>query len=505
LPGWVCMNRGSLIARSVVAILLLVGFYALALGIAAGLLWTVYAQFLAGHIFPKLALIAVVVAGVIVWSILPRPDKFEPPGPELDEKDHPRLFELIRDVAARTEQPMPKEVYLVADVNAFVMQRGGIMGFFSRRVMGLGLPLLSLLTVSELRGVLAHEFGHYHGGDTKLGPWIYKTRAAIGRTIMTLAQSGSTVVRKPFEWYGTFFLRVTHSISRAQELSADALAARVCGSAPLVRGLKAVHAGAAAYGAYIQQEVAPVVRAGFRPPLSEGFRTFIDGKKVKASLEKLVAKELSEGEGDPFDTHPPLAQRVEALEALAVEEEQNDARLALELLDEPEALEAGLINEEHGKLKPLSWSNVARRVYLPQWQKCAKDVVELLGSPSLGALPRPAGALGKLAAKIVKQDLSELPDGAAAQLGANILGAAVCATLEAAGWTVRNRVGGRISMRHGELKLQPFADFSELAEGTTTADDIVKKLADAGVAELVVGAGDGHAPVTARPNAGDPG
>jgi Zn-dependent protease with chaperone function len=482
------MNRGSLVARSIVAILLLVGFYVLALGIAAGLLWTVYLQLMAGHLVPKLALIAVVIAGIIVWSIIPRPDRFEPPGPELHEEDHPRLFELIRDVAKRTEQEMPREVYLVADVNAFVMQRGGIMGFFSKRVMGLGLPLLSLLTVSELRGVLAHEFGHYHGGDTKLGPWIYKTRGAIGRTIVSLAQGGSTIVRKPFEWYGNFFLKVTHSISRAQELAADELAARVVGAGPLVRGLKAVHAGAAAYGAYIRQEVVPVLEAGYRPPLSEGFRTFIDGRKVKASLEKLVAKELEEGEQDPFDTHPPLAQRVEALEALGVKEQETDDRLALELLDEPETLEGELIREgESGPLKPLSWSNVARRVYLPQWRKGAKQVAEALKSPTLAALPRSKAKLGKVAAKVLQQDLSEHAD-VAEQIGANMLAAAVCATLEAAGWTVKNRVGRPISMRNGELKLSPFEDFSALVSEKLTVEDVVKKLSDAGVAELVVGA-----------------
>jgi heat shock protein HtpX len=86
--------------------------------------------------------------------------------------------------------------------------------------------MLTLLNVSELSGVIAHEFGHYHGGDTKLGPWIYRTRVAIGRTIVSLAQGGSTIVRAPFEWYGTFFLKVTHSISRVQEFAADALAAR---------------------------------------------------------------------------------------------------------------------------------------------------------------------------------------------------------------------------------------------------------------------------------------
>lgn len=52
------------------------------------------------------------------------------------------------------------------------------MGVGSKRVMGLGLPLLNALTVSELRAVLAHEFGHFVGGDTSLGKWIHKTRSA---------------------------------------------------------------------------------------------------------------------------------------------------------------------------------------------------------------------------------------------------------------------------------------------------------------------------------------
>jgi Zn-dependent protease with chaperone function len=177
------MARGSIIVRSLVAILLLIGFYVLALGTAGGLLWVVYAQIVfAERVFIKLALICVALAGLILWSVMPRPDHFEPPGPRILESEQPRLFALVRDIGARTGQAMPREIYLVADVNAFVAQRGGIMGLFSRRVMGIGLPLLSLLTVSELSAVVAHEFGHYHGGDTKLGPWIYKTLSAMTRT-----------------------------------------------------------------------------------------------------------------------------------------------------------------------------------------------------------------------------------------------------------------------------------------------------------------------------------
>jgi heat shock protein HtpX len=106
---------------------------------------------------------------------------------------------VIREVARAAGQPMSSEVYLVPERNAFVTQRGGIMGFFSRRVFGLGLPLLRTLDADQMRAVLAHEFGHFHGGDTKLGLWIYKTRSAIGRTLHALEQRGSAL-SLPFRW-----------------------------------------------------------------------------------------------------------------------------------------------------------------------------------------------------------------------------------------------------------------------------------------------------------------
>src|SRR2546425_7394449 len=172
---------------------------------------------------------------------------------------------------------MPTEVYLVADVNAFVTTRGGFMGFGSRRVMGLGLPLLQTLGVRELRAVLAHEFGHYHGGDTKLGPWIYKTRAAIGRTLRQLS-GRSSALQKPFAWYGNLFLRITHAISRRQEYTADALAARAEGARPVVHALRVIHGTAGAFDTFWQSEVVPVLSAGFCPALAEGFNQFLSAE-----------------------------------------------------------------------------------------------------------------------------------------------------------------------------------------------------------------------------------
>ncbi|MEZ4225404.1 MAG: M48 family metalloprotease [Polyangiaceae bacterium] len=477
------MNRSSLLLRGIVAILLLIGFYVLALGIAAALLWLVYAQvFLLGHVSIKLALTCVVLAGMIVWSVLPRPDRFEPPGPELREAEYPELFELIRKVAQATGQAMPREVYLVADVNAFVAQRGGVMGLFSRRVMGLGLPLLTLLTVSQLEAVLAHEFGHYHGGDTKLGPWIYKTRSAIGRTIVSLAESGSTVVRKPFEWYGNMFLRVTHAISRSQELAADALAARVVGPTHLAEGLKAVHGGAAAFNAFLNAEYLPVVEAGYRAPLAEGFRDFVGSKRISALVGELVMKELEEASDDAFDTHPPLAQRVASIQQLGAKDTKADMRSALELLGKKH-LESRLVTDEVATLKTLPWSKVAEQVLLPRWKKQWQAVVSELGAVTLSELPRTPAKCGKLAARLLKQDLSEVPDDAA-HIGAEFVAAALAYRLVDQGWRVRNRVGRPTVLSCGDLRLSPFKDFHAAASGELKPPKLEQRLIDAGVAEL---------------------
>lgn len=192
-------ERTFLMTRAVLAITLMIGFYVLAIGIALGLFYIPYAEVVYGHrLHIKLLVFCVLAGGTVLWAIVPRSDSFTPPGPQLTPEEHPRLFAMIEEVARVTHQEPPAEVYLVHDVNAFVTQRGGVMGVGSRRVMGLGLPLIQTLTVEQLRAVIAHEFGHFHGGDVKMGPWIYQTRAAIGRAIHALGSAGNQWIQQPF-------------------------------------------------------------------------------------------------------------------------------------------------------------------------------------------------------------------------------------------------------------------------------------------------------------------
>jgi len=158
----------GMFARALLALGLLVGFYVLALGIAATLLLLPYLEVrYTQRIHLQVAIVCVLTAGTILYAVVPRPQRFKPPGPLLTRERHPRLFALLDDVARAAGQARPREVYLVPQVNAWVAERGGILGLGGRRIMGLGLPLFAGLTVRELRAVLAHEFGHYAGGDTR--------------------------------------------------------------------------------------------------------------------------------------------------------------------------------------------------------------------------------------------------------------------------------------------------------------------------------------------------
>src|SRR5439155_452529 len=76
---------------------------------------------------------------------------------------------------------------------------------------------------------------------------------------------------KPLEWYGVTFLRLTHAISRRQEFIADVVAVRVAGARALGGALRALERADMGFGAYWQQELAPALDRGFRPPMPVGW------------------------------------------------------------------------------------------------------------------------------------------------------------------------------------------------------------------------------------------
>ncbi len=491
----------GLLGRSLLAVALMVGFYALAVVLVVALAYLPYAEY---HFVHRLDLRLVAFAAVgafgILAGIMPRIDRFQDPGPRLEPADQPRLFDVITGVATATGQEMPKQVFLVPDLNAWVAQRGGVMGIGSHRVMGIGLPLLGTLSVAELRAVLAHEFGHFHGGDTALGPWLYKTRAAIDRTVRSLAASRSWV-QAPFVWYGNTFLRITHAVSRRQELAADALAASITGPGAVASGLKKLHATDPFFQAYWQGEVVPVLGGGFRPPLSDGFALFLAGAESRGQTEKALAQALSAAVTDPYDTHPPLRDRLAALPAGTADADTSGG--AIGLLQDPDRVEQALLAflapDAAGKLRPVSWEALNTAFWLPLWESIARGGAErLAGLTPAGceafaghpALPAVRFRMAPDEAHAAEQAVREAQGG---------LAMALAALLHRRGWVLEALPGQPVVFTREGCAVRPFDMLAGLLDRSLTPLSWRETWASSGLADEDLGALAASLPAPAAP------
>jgi len=474
----------SLTTRAIIAILLMIGFYVLSIVVAFGLIWIPYAEWSYLHRLDiRIAAACIIGAGVILWSILPRRDKFEAPGPRVTREQQPRLFAELEDIARRTGQTLPHEVYFIPDVNAWVAQRGGTMGFGSRRVMGLGLPLMRLLTVSQFRAVLAHEFGHYCGGDTALGPWIYKTRSAIVRTLNQLAQAGSYVVYL-FNWYAKFFMRITLAISRSQEYAADRLGAQVAGGRAMIEGLKQVHIGGNAWSTYLQSEVRPVINAGFSPPLSQGFHSFLESPKIKQASEEGLAQELATGKAQPYNSHPALPERIAALQSLPLGAASDD-RLATDLLDNYDAADTSLFLTNPGHtLKPIAWEDALPQVYIASWRKTVQSQADALRKLT-------AASLGKELYSWELRNHLKFPGMAPSNdqrdsVAIPLAGCALAIALMREGWTPYSAPGEAITFSKNDRTISPFELMYQVSRAEMKPEQWLERCEEYGITNLVV-------------------
>ena len=463
----------TLAQRAIVALALMLSFYLLALAIAGGLLWAAYADATySERVHGRLILFCVIGGGSVLWAILPRPDRFEAPGPLVRKQDEPMLFAAIEEIAATTAQDMPAEVYFVNDVNAVVTQRGGVMGFGSRRVMGLGLPLMQAVSVQELKAILAHEFGHYHGGDVKLGPWIYKTHGAIGRTINQLDQS---ILQYIFIFYGKLFLRITHAISRAQEFVADKVAAQAAGAGAMISGLRTVHAAAVAYSGFVESELAPVVQSGYLPPVHAGFSRYLANPAMRPYLDRMVQHEEEQGKTDPYDTHPSLKDRIAALAGLPPGS-SGDTRPAASLLSDFGRWEAHVLTSDTGpewarNLTPVSWHEVSDKVYMPIWRERVDRHGHLLRGLTIATLPTSSAGLIAIGRQLFGDAIEEPPEHEAVGRAFQLILAAIVLRLTPLGWTVDVQPGDEVTLRRDGHELRPYAVLAGFMQERSTPDE----------------------------------
>ncbi|MBW6432259.1 M48 family metallopeptidase [Actinoplanes hulinensis] len=232
-----------------------------------------------------------------------------PAGVAVTRRQAPKLWELIDGAAAAAGVRPPDGVTVVADATAALGERTRVLGLIGgRRDLYLGLPLLQALPPARLRAVVAHELAH---GSPKLGRWAplaYRGRVAVGRTAPRISRRNpaGAVLRA----YARFYRRMDAPFSRAQELAADRIAADHAGVADAVAALRDLPALAGMQRLFHAEYLGPGWQAGYVPDdVFGGLLRVLAARSVEMSMLRAAEPEPS----GPWDTHPPLAERVAAL------------------------------------------------------------------------------------------------------------------------------------------------------------------------------------------------
>lgn len=479
----------SLAGRYAAAIALTIGFYVLALALSLGLIAFAIVPWATSA--PQnlwVTITALVLGGSILVAIVPRRLKFEAPGLRITETEQPELLQLVAAEAQAAGERVPEDVYLTLEANASVTQASR-----RRRALIIGVPLLQILSERELRGVIAHEFGHYSGGDTKLGPWIYRTRETIIRTVQQLSDDegdegwSQRAVRKPFIWYGNAFLRITAKIKRRQEFAADRCAVASVGRAAYAAGLERVHAYGPAFDSYWGGEVAPLLDRGHRPAISDGFSRFVAHQNVTEAADTHLQR-LRDEETDPYDSHPSLPERLAAIDGLP-DGEPDDSPCSIELLRDPAGVERAqlqfLFGAEIERLSPIEWDAVGPVVYGARARELTREFPRLLEGVTVGTLPEAVDRRAELAGRITDPDIEDREE-----LALVVLADAALLALEAAGWTIVADLAEPIGARRGETTLFIHAAIGRMAEGELSAEQWRTQARELGVADLELVTGD---------------
>lgn len=301
---------------------------------------------------------------------------------EINEREQPELFQMIRDIVTEVKTNFPKRIYLSSEVNASVFYDSNFWSMFFpvKKNLQVGVGLMNTVSVIELKAILAHEFGHFSQRSMKVGSYVYNVNRVIYNMLydnegygsllngwsnvsnyFAIFAKGAIMVIQGIQYVLTKVYKVLNlnymALSREMEFHADAVAASVAGSQPLANSLLRLGLADQSltivfnyYDSKIQKLQKP---SDFYPqqyfvlnqialseelPIQDGLPVLsIDGYK-KFNKTKLVLD-------DQWSSHPSTEQRVAKLMELNLPVRGADNEIANTMLADKEAIQELITNK----------------------------------------------------------------------------------------------------------------------------------------------------------------
>jgi Zn-dependent protease with chaperone function len=312
--------------RAAVSLVALIGFYVLAFSLIAG---TIVGAWLLAQYFSLMywvvgtaAVGGIIFVATLLSAVFSRPQP--KPGLDITVGDAPELFAMVTAISEAAGTPGPAQIRLVSEVNAAVSEDSRFLGLIGgHRRMYLGVPLLQGLSVSQLRAVLAHEFGHYSGAHTRLGPIAYRGWNAVVATMRALHGDDVNWLLRVYGWmlrlFAGLYLLMSLAMRRSQEREADRLMVRFAGRANAKAALREIDIVNGYWSFYYEQ----FLSLGWGRDLAPTADNFFGGfQRLLAARADELADQRGKApltEGSYLDTHPPTAERIAAIEAVPEE------------------------------------------------------------------------------------------------------------------------------------------------------------------------------------------
>lgn len=299
--------------------------------------------------------------------------RFLPPdGHHLTRTEAPLLFTEVEQIRKSLRAQRIHRIVITPELNAAVSQipRLGMLGW-PRNYLVLGLPLMNILSVEELRAVIAHEFGHLSKSHARFGNWIYRIRQTWYRLLDRLEQEQSAlsgIFTRFFNWYAPFFNAYSFVLARANEYEADYESAQITSGATAAAALTKVYTLSdymdnaywqSLFGKVKQERQAPahaytqLINSSFHIPRE------ILADKVRDALAQQT---------DIHDTHPSLVDRLRALHS----------KPALHLTSHDKSAAAILLGETNRQLLAMFDGDWQTRV-ATDWQQRHEEVQQTRG------------------------------------------------------------------------------------------------------------------------------
>lgn len=290
---------------------------------------------------------------------------------EINKQQEPELFELIDDIVRKVNTDSPKRVYISHDVNASVSYNSGFWGilFPARKNLTIGIGLVNSVSIVELKAILAHEFGHFSQRSMKVGTYVHH----LNKIVYNMLYENDSFDKMVNNWmslhlFVSLFIVVAHKItqgfqwilkklyelvnisylklSRQMEFHADAVAAHVAGSDPLITALQRLDLANHSYEHvlnFYEHKVSDAISTENIYPHQLFIMGFLAEKYEWPLINKLPyvnpndfsrydqSKLIIE---DQWTSHPSRDDRINELKKLAIPAQSTDNNMASTLFSE---------------------------------------------------------------------------------------------------------------------------------------------------------------------------